>query len=59
MYARNGFTIEIYGFTHSFVPFRHVLLIMTSQWSQRRSRTGRMEDDDRLENEYRDIEGGG
>ena len=48
----NRFTIEIYGFMHSFVPFWHMLLKIPSRLMPR---TG-IEDDSRLENKSRDID---
>ena len=53
MSVRNGFMIEIYGFTHSLHTFLAWPLMVSSQW-----RTQRIEDDSRLENESRDIEDG-
>ena len=51
MSVRNGFTIEIYSFTHSLCTFLARLLMVPSQW-----RTWRIEDDSRIQNESRDIE---
>ena len=48
-----GFMIEIHGFTDSLVPFWHMPLIIPLQWG---SKTGKTEDDGRLENKSRDIE---
>ena len=44
--------LSVTGLRIVYIPIWHMPLIMPSQW---RIRTGRIEDDGRLENESRDI----